>query len=1292
MEHTNATTPATKQEFLPLTASPVPAHEQPPHPEVKRSSENIDSTKPASQQSIPPEIEQDVESTASSTTLASEQPIFPAHKLFPGDTDITTTTAEQAFLSNVERNPEDSSSTVPTSVQTFPSEVERVSEDVNLTTPASEPISHPKVQLPPENTDSIVRASEQTILPNVERATEDTESTTPSSEQTSPPKDERTPEDIQDEVLFLAASIFRSWDQLHIILDAHQDTIFARWTKKTRALKEELLVEAWPEIPRTHRPDFAMFEDFKLLNEVVTDPQKLAASKWPHMNLEDLCKGKHLLMLIETRARYHPIVFARSDLEASLASRAMSMFSVANCSGHSIYATVIPLVGNEYAQNRLKYGADYGVSEGLLILEIQQKLLQFLQTCCEGILHDKKIPSPLESWTSLHESNKTAPYRPPVAPDFQQLISLLVAHLTMTTGYFLDTVTAYLDSTSPSIADLNGQADPIYEMQEYWDACACIVIDYAYSAVIMAETFFALATNTHARFGNLLNDGQLPSESPDHRGLLEQMLCLRYMLDVELDLASERLSRCISSESSFGEYFTKKCSGANLDWVRPESEIKDRLFFLFSPLGYLPQEIESQMGKKNLLNEIENILESAPGEKGRLSPNSLKVLGRVGCFLNAIEVIDSVLPSTPAIYAEMTDKNFETGDDGFDIQKSVSQYVTRNAQLKGDLGAMSRVMFGTRKSSKFDYPCWKTRTPETIDQMHLAEKFLDECWRKFENVFYKSCGRSLHDNDPEIFKYRKRTRTEEPKPKHVYKDSGVEVDEIDTALALLDLQAGKDGSTAKVDLKTSDLKTSDSMTMQELLAVTPSDFTFTERSMKVFRKMFSTPSPNPPGDIKWKDFLQAMLDAGFQITKQYGSLWLFTPQSLGADRSIFLHEPPLGVDAKSGVLHMDFKTAQRLAKRLSYAYGWDETWFLKMPSQDQKFETPEIVELSGLKHGRLLSLKIRRQIKVYTAMFQQTSSLDWQSVRSIAQDYSATIQRLTPDLHVEMAAIAEGAGAGIDLLDIVALNCRSEIALGLFSDGCTSLGWKLKTEGGNVLLAQNWDWTKEVKENLVMMSIEQTGKPKIWMVTEAGIVGKIGFNSSSVGTNLNAIRARPTDSKKLPIHIALRLCLESESAAAAIAKLESLGGIASSAHILLADPTGPISLELSPRGDVHIRPNSKGIVCHTNHFIQNRHVEEPPWLSGSPIRLARVQALTDELADFGADVDGDILRKFVFSDKFNAPQAICCQEDPERPVETRSSTLFNIVMSFVEGEVPSAEVVWGRPGSGEEGRILSMPW
>ncbi len=134
----------------------------------------------------------------------------------------------------------------------------------------------------------------------------------------------------------------------------------------------------------------------------------------------------------------------------------------------------------------------------------------------------------------------------------------------------------------------------------------------------------------------------------------------------------------------------------------------------------------------------------------------------------------------------------------------------------------------------------------------------------------------------------------------------------------------------------------------------------------------------------------------------------------------------------------------------------------------------------GIQHGRQLATQIRRQIQVYDSMFQTTSKLQWKDVLAVAEEFRGTIEKLTPDIYTEMIGIAEG--AELDILDIVALNCRSEIALGHFSDGCTSLGWKTQNDG--VILAQNWDWTARVKENCVFMSIEQPDKPKIWIINE----------------------------------------------------------------------------------------------------------------------------------------------------------------------------------------------------------------
>ncbi|KAI9928924.1 hypothetical protein ASPWEDRAFT_49394 [Aspergillus wentii DTO 134E9] len=343
----------------------------------------------------------------------------------------------------------------------------------------------------------------------------------------------------------------------------------------------------------------------------------------------------------------------------------------------------------------------------------------------------------------------------------------------------------------------------------------------------------------------------------------------------------------------------------------------------------------------------------------------------------------------------------------------------------------------------------------------------------------------------------------------------------------------------------------------------------------------------------------------------------------------------------------------------------------------------------GLEHGRQLQSQIKSQIATYEEMFQHTANKSWENVRLLAEEFRVSAEKLTPDIYAEMQGIAEG--ASLNILDIVALNCRSEIAFG-FSDGCTSLSWK-KSENARVL-TQNWDWTTLVKRNLALVSIEREAKPTIYMVTEAGIVGKIGFNTAGVGTCLNAIRSRPCISSKLPIHVALRLCLESNSVEDALQTLSSLGGVANSQHILIADSKTSLGLELSPLGDIHLKEDEFGMVFHTNHFLENQTMDPSPWLPGSAIRLDRARQLSRRLIDDGIKgekITPALLRQKIFSDTYNAPQSICCQEDMTRHRTMRSCTLFNIVMNL-DLQNLGAEVVIGQPGSGKESSVVKIPW
>ncbi|KAL9001514.1 MAG: hypothetical protein Q9169_000089 [Polycauliona sp. 2 TL-2023] len=238
----------------------------------------------------------------------------------------------------------------------------------------------------------------------------------------------------------------------------------------------------------------------------------------------------------------------------------------------------------------------------------------------------------------------------------------------------------------------------------------------------------------------------------------------------------------------------------------------------------------------------------------------------------------------------------------------------------------------------------------------------------------------------------------------------------------------------------------------------------------------------------------------------------------------------------------------------------------------------------------------------------------------------------------------------------------------MFSDGCTALSWKV---GKTSLLAQNWDWQQEQEANLIRLRITQPGKPNIDMITEAGIIGKIGLNSAGVGVCLNATRAEGVDVGKLPCHLAVRRCLDSKSRGEAIAALQAIG-VASSCHILVADLEGGTGIECSSADITLIPMDDGGKVIHTNHFIEEHPgVEENVLLQDSGARLARINELVKS-----AMPDVTSIRRLL-DDEDGYPVSI----NRQRTSESTIATLFSIIMQLDKGY---GDVWMGRPTEAEQ--------
>ncbi|KAI0454228.1 peptidase C45 acyl-coenzyme A:6-aminopenicillanic acid acyl-transferase-like protein [Xylaria acuta] len=340
----------------------------------------------------------------------------------------------------------------------------------------------------------------------------------------------------------------------------------------------------------------------------------------------------------------------------------------------------------------------------------------------------------------------------------------------------------------------------------------------------------------------------------------------------------------------------------------------------------------------------------------------------------------------------------------------------------------------------------------------------------------------------------------------------------------------------------------------------------------------------------------------------------------------------------------------------------------------------------GIMHGITAKDKITNSIDFYARLFQTSCSLTWSEVRQEAAKYVRPLETIASRYMEEIKGIAEG--ANLTFLDVLALNIRTEIMFGLFSDvgrdltrvpsdGCTSLGWLTESKS---FLAQNWDWMVEQGQNLVICHVSQpgTGIPDFSMVTEAGIIGKIGLNAEGVGCCLNAIKCRGVDSSKLPIHFALRKALESPSRVAAVEAIK-LAGVAGSGHILIADATGSTGLECTSKWVKEVAMDDAKRVCHTNHLLLDKSdVAEPPWLEDSPARLRRIRELTAQITNPTLDAITD-----VFSDTEGYPGSINRRQEGKSVAET----LFTIVMDLTNR---SARVTFGRPTEVREQVMISF--
>ncbi|KAK5312881.1 hypothetical protein LTR93_011152 [Exophiala xenobiotica] len=327
----------------------------------------------------------------------------------------------------------------------------------------------------------------------------------------------------------------------------------------------------------------------------------------------------------------------------------------------------------------------------------------------------------------------------------------------------------------------------------------------------------------------------------------------------------------------------------------------------------------------------------------------------------------------------------------------------------------------------------------------------------------------------------------------------------------------------------------------------------------------------------------------------------------------------------------------------------------------------------GVKHGRAATEELRSSVEFYEGLFMKHTGLSWPEVHREAIKFLPFLQKSTPDYIDELKGVADGAGVMFDT--ILAMNARTEILYGLFIDGCTALAVR---RGEDIFLGQNWDWKPAQSPNVLTVHIEQLGKPTIHMITEAGIIGKIGLNSHGVGVTLNAVGAKGVSFDKLPSHLALRAVLDCTSKEATERQLRKFG-VASACHITIADATtGAMGLECTAVDMVEIPMDGSGICAHSNHLVKEHEVAGVSLVDDSIFRLHRIQQLSSEIEVLSLETFAAVLKN-----EENYPGAINRVFSVSDP--TGSETLFSVVVDLRRrfGKVKA-----GRPTS--NGQVFTL--
>ncbi len=344
------------------------------------------------------------------------------------------------------------------------------------------------------------------------------------------------------------------------------------------------------------------------------------------------------------------------------------------------------------------------------------------------------------------------------------------------------------------------------------------------------------------------------------------------------------------------------------------------------------------------------------------------------------------------------------------------------------------------------------------------------------------------------------------------------------------------------------------------------------------------------------------------------------------------------------------------------------------------------IELSGTpfqrgwQHGRMGRGQILGSVRVYAELFA-ACGIAWRDACARAWAYRAVIGDLFPSLLRELEGMAAGSGLALDAL--LALNARTEILPNDFllpdhpealraqasnrtlswleAAECTAVAVSgSRTQDGHTRLAQNWDWVGRQRDHLLLLAIQEAEQPAALILTEAGMLGKIGVNAHGLAIGLNILRAT-NDRQQLgvPVHVFQRAALACPDVQAVVALAQALS-FAASSNAMLADAKGNVaSLEYNPAG-VAVVAAEDGVVAHSNHFLSEALAAWQAPLTASITSQPRLACARARIAAWPRRIDTAHLEALLRDQTEGA--CIAREPDPGLPALQQIETVCGVII------------------------------